>query len=116
MNTLESLNHSVWDLSSTWCLSLTTDGRRYMRSGAVPGGRFKKLAALTESRVEEGHLTGDHVHVDREPAAVCGLLGDRVIKGASAIHVVYSVRQRNFVDQHFWARGYFVSRLDETRR
>jgi putative transposase len=31
-------------------------------------------------------------------------------KGKSAIHVarVYGERKRNFVGQHFWARGYFV--------
>ena len=36
----------------------------------------------------------------------------------SAIHVarVYGERKRNFVGQHFWARGYFVSTVgrDET--
>jgi putative transposase len=33
------------------------------------------------------------------------------VKGKSAIHVarVYMERKRNFVGQHFWARGYFVS-------
>jgi putative transposase len=33
------------------------------------------------------------------------------IKGNSAIHLarVYGERKRNFVGQHFWARGYFVS-------
>ena len=33
------------------------------------------------------------------------------IKGKSAIHLsrVYGERKRNFVGQHFWARGYFVS-------
>ena len=33
------------------------------------------------------------------------------IKGKSAIHVarVYRERKRNYVGQHFWARGYFVS-------
>jgi len=33
------------------------------------------------------------------------------IKGKSAIHMarVYAERRRNFVGQHFWARGYFVS-------
>ena len=33
------------------------------------------------------------------------------IKGKSAIHMarVYGERKRNFVGQHFWARGYFVS-------
>lgn len=33
------------------------------------------------------------------------------IKGKSAIHLarVFGERERNFVGQHFWARGYFVS-------
>jgi putative transposase len=40
------------------------------------------------------------------------------IKGKSAIHLarVYRERKRNFVGQHFWARGFFVSTVgrDET--
>jgi len=40
------------------------------------------------------------------------------IKGKSAIHVarVYGERKRNFVGQHFWARGYYVTTVgrDET--
>ena len=33
------------------------------------------------------------------------------IEGKSAIHLarVYAERRRNYVVQHFWARGYFVS-------
>ena len=33
------------------------------------------------------------------------------VKGKSAIYLarVYGERKRNFVGQHFWARGYFVS-------
>jgi putative transposase len=33
------------------------------------------------------------------------------IKGKSAIHIArtYSYRKRNFVGEHFWARGYFAS-------
>jgi putative transposase len=33
------------------------------------------------------------------------------IKGKSAIHIArtFMDRKRNFVGQHFWARGYFVS-------
>ena len=33
------------------------------------------------------------------------------IKGKSAIHLarVYGEQKRNFVGQHFWARGYYVS-------
>ena len=33
------------------------------------------------------------------------------IKGKSAIHIArhFGEKRRNFVGQHFWARGYFVS-------
>lgn len=35
------------------------------------------------------------------------------IKGKSAIHIarVYAGRIRNYVGQHFWARGYWVSTI-----
>ena len=54
----------------------------------------------------------DHVHmmIAIPPKyAVSQVVG--YIKGKSAIHLarVYAERQRNFVGQHFWARGYFVS-------
>jgi putative transposase len=41
------------------------------------------------------------------------------IKGKSAIHIARSFmgRRKNFVGQHFWARGYFISTvgLDEAQ-
>src|SRR5262249_8498755 len=54
----------------------------------------------------------DHVHmlISIPPKyAVSQVIG--FIKGKSAIHLarVYGERKRNFVGQHFWARGYFVS-------
>ena len=54
----------------------------------------------------------DHVHmmISIPPKyAVSQVVG--FIKGKSAIHLarVYGERKRNFVGQHFWARGYFVS-------
>jgi len=41
--------------------------------------------------------------------AVSQVLG--YLKGKSAIHIAraYAGRKRNFVGQHFWARGYLVS-------
>jgi putative transposase len=70
------------------------------------------LAAKKESRIEEGHLMSDHVHmmIAIPPKyAVSQVIG--FIKGKSTIHLarVYGERRRNFVGQHFWARGYFVS-------
>ena len=61
----------------------------------------------------------DHVHMMiaiPPKLAVSQAIG--YIKGKSAIHLarVYGERRRNFVGQHFWARGYFVSTVgrDET--
>jgi REP element-mobilizing transposase RayT len=80
--------------------------RRYL------GEVFHKLAAQKESKIEEGHLMPDHVHmmISIPPKyAVSQVIG--FIKGKSAIHLarVYGERKRNFVGQHFWARGYFVN-------
>jgi len=76
------------------------------------GEVFRNLAAQRESRIVEGHLMPDHVHmmIAIPPKyAVSQVVG--YIKGKSAIHLarVYGERKRNFVGQHFWARGYFVS-------
>ena len=83
------------------------------------GEVFRKLAGQKESRIEEGHLLPDHVHmmIAIPPKyAVSQVIG--FIKGKSAIHLarVYGERKRNFVGQHFWARGYYVSTVgrDET--
>jgi putative transposase len=80
---------------------------------------FRKLAAQKESRIEEGHLLPDHVHmlIAIPPKdAVSQVIG--FIKGKSAIHLArgYGERQQNFVEQHFWDREYFVSTVgrDET--
>ena len=76
------------------------------------GEVFRTLAEHKESRIEEGHLMLDHVHmlIAIPPKyAVSQVIG--YLKGKSAIHIArtYAERRRNFVGQHFWARGYFVS-------
>jgi putative transposase len=73
---------------------------------------FRQLAQRKESQILEGHLMPDHVHmlIAIPPKyAVSQVVG--FIKGKSAIHVarVFNERKRNFVGQHFWARGFFVS-------
>jgi putative transposase len=82
------------------------------------GGVFRSLARQRESRIEEGHLMPDHVHtlISIPPKySVAQVVG--YIKGKSAIYIArtFMERKRNFVGQHFWARGYFVSTvgLDE---
>jgi putative transposase len=76
------------------------------------GEVFRRLAQQKESRVEEGHLMADHVHMLLSilpKYAVSQVVG--YMKGKSAIHLarVYGERKQNLVGQHFWARGYFVS-------
>ena len=76
------------------------------------GEVFRRLAEQKESKIEEGHLMPDHVHmmISIPPKyAVSQVIG--YIKGKSAIHLarVYGETRRNFVGQSFWARGYFVS-------
>jgi len=86
------------------------------------GEVFRTLAEHKESKILEGHLMPDHVHmlIAIPPKyAVSQVVG--YIKGKSAIYLarVYGERKRNFVGQHFWARGYFVStvgRDEETVR
>jgi putative transposase len=70
------------------------------------GEVFRKLAVQKESKIEEGHLMPDHVHmmISIPKYSVSQVIG--FIKGKSAIHLagVYGERKRNFVGQHFWAR------------
>ena len=54
----------------------------------------------------------DHVHMllwIPPKHSVSNVMG--FMKGKSAIHIarVYAGRRRNYVGQHFWARGYWVS-------
>ena len=70
------------------------------------------MARQKQSEIEEGHLQADHVHmlIAIPPKyAVAQVIG--YIKGKSAIHIArtYAGRRRNYVGQHFWARGYCVS-------
>jgi putative transposase len=113
MDKFESLSHTAWECKYhvvfiPKCRRKALYGELRVHLGEV----FRKLATQKESRVEEGHLLADHVHMllsippKHSVSQVVGF-----IKGKSAIHLarVYGERKRNFVGQHFWARGYFVS-------
>ena len=59
----------------------------------------------------------DHVHMllSIPPKySVSGVVG--FIKGKSAIDAGYMGRAKNFVRQHFWARGYYVSTVGPPHR
>ena len=120
MDETESLSHSRWECK--YHVVFIPKCRRRTLYKALRqhlGEVFKRLASQKESRIIEGHLMPDHVHmlISIPPKyAVSQVIG--FIKGKSAIHLarVYGEKKRNFVGQHFWARGYFVSTVgrDET--
>jgi putative transposase len=113
MDKFESLSHTAWDCK--YHIIFIPKCRRkvlYSQLRVHLGEVLRKLASQKECRVEEGHLRPDHVHLLMSippKYAVSQVVG--FIKGKSAIHLarVYGERKRNFVGQHFWARGYFVS-------
>ena len=113
MDDYESLSHTKWECK--YHVVFIPKYRRKVLYGEPRqhlGDVFRKLALQKESRIEEGHLMLDHVHmmISIPPKyAVSQVVG--FIKGKSAIHLArtYGERKRNFVGQHFWARGYFVS-------
>ena len=108
-----SLNHTKWEckyhvvfIPKCRRKTLYQELRRYL------GEVFLRLAEQKESQIKEGHLRPDHVHmmIAIPPKyAVSQVIG--FIKGKSAIHLarVYGERKQNFVVQHFWARGFWVS-------
>ena len=113
MDEFESLSHTKWECK--YHVVFIPKFRRKALYGQLRdhlGELLRKLATQKESRIEEGHLMPDHVHmmISIPPKyAVSQVIG--YVKGKSAIHLarVYGERRRNFVGQHFWARGYFVS-------
>jgi putative transposase len=108
MDESQSLSHTKWDCK--YHIVFIPKCRRrtlYAQLRKHLGEVFRKLAAQRESRIEEGHLMPDHVHmmISIPPKyAVSEAVG--YIKGKSAIHLarVYGERKRNFVGQPFWAR------------
>jgi putative transposase len=113
MNDVLSLSHAVWDCK--YHIVWIPKYRRKVLYGELRkhlGEVFRGLARQKESRVMEGHLMPDHVYVfiSIPPKyAVAQVIG--FIKGKSAIHIArtYGGRKKNFVGEHFWARGYYVS-------
>ena len=113
MRPVNSLNHTRWECK--YHIVFIPKYRRKVLFGEIRrelGEVFHRLARQKESLIEEGHLMNDHVHlmISILPKyAVAQVIG--YIKGKSAIHIArnYSGRKRNYVGQHFWARGYFAS-------
>ncbi len=113
MRRVSSLNHTRWECK--YHIVFIPKYRRKAIFGQIRqelGEVFRKLAEQKESVIEEGHIMPNHVHmmISIPPKyAVLQVVG--FIKGKSAIHIArtYAGRKRNYVGQHFWARGYFAS-------
>lgn len=113
MSNYRSLAHSRWECK--YHVVFIPKYRRKRIFGQLKqylGEVFHRLARQKESQIEEGHLMADHVHmmISIPPKySVAQVIG--YIKGKSAIYIAreFAGRKRNYVGQHFWARGYFVS-------
>lgn len=113
MSNYSSLSHTTWD-----CKYHVVFIPKYRRKALYYTLRkmlpevLIDLALQQESKVEEGHMMPDHIHLllsippKHSVSKVVGYL-----KGKSAIWIARKVNgsKRNFYGQSFWARGYFVS-------
>jgi putative transposase len=111
--TMKSLAHSRWDCK--YHVVFIPKYRRkaiYGELRKMLGEIFHDLARQKECRIIEGHLLADHVHMCLEippKHAVASVIG--FLKGKSALAIARRVQEkdRNFIGEHFWARGYAVS-------
>ena len=116
----QSLNHTMWECKYhiVWIpkyrkKAIYGDLRQHL------GELFKELSKQKESKILEGHLMPDHVHIliSIPPKySVSQVVG--FIKGKSAIHIARNFRGRrtNFIGHHFWARGYYVSTVGKDEK
>ena len=118
MERYESLHHTKWECK--YHVVWIPKWRRRVLYGQLRkelGQVLRGLAKQKESEVREGMLKADHVHmvISIPPKySVSQVVG--YVKGKSAIWVARTTgKNRNFVGQNFWARGYCVSTvgLDE---
>ena len=114
MESYESLNNTKWECKYhlVWIPKYrkkTLNGQLRKELGPV----LRQLAFQKESEIVEGSMKVDHVHmlVSIPPKySVAQVVG--YVKGKSAIWVARATgRNRNFVGQNFWARGYCVSTI-----
>ena len=113
MRQVGSLSHSRWECK--YHVVFIPKYRKKTIFGQIRaelGEAFRRLAEQKESRIEQGHVMPDHVHmmISIPPKyAEASVIGN--IKGKSAIHIArtFSERKRNFVGQSIWAREHIVS-------
>lgn len=109
----QSLSHTRWECKYhiVWVPKYrrkTLYGRIRQELGEV----FHDLARQKDSRILEGHLQPDHIHVLMSippKYSVAQVVG--YVKGKSAIHIarISLGQKKNYNGMHFWARGYYES-------
>ena len=113
MDPTQSLCHSKWDCK--YHVVWIPKCRRKVLYGRIRkqlSEYLHELARQKESKILEGHLCSDHIHmlISIPPKyAVAQVLG--FMKGKSAIYIArtYLGQRKNYTGMHFWARGYYVS-------
>ena len=118
MDEYQSLSHTRWECKYhvvfiPKCRRKTLYGELRRHLGEV----FRKLAVQKESKIEEGHLMPDHVHmmISIPPKyAVSQVIG--FIEGKSAIHLarVYGREETQFCGTALLGEG--ILRLDDRAR
>ena len=106
MNDVESLSHTKWE--GKYHIVFIPKYRKKALYGALRqqlGEVLKQLAMQRESRIDEGHLMRDHVHmlVSIPPKySVSQVVG--YLKGKSAIHIARTLmgKPRSFTGESFW--------------
>ena len=113
MSDEKSLAHSVWDCKYhiVW-IPKCRKKQLYGKVAKYLGEIFHELARQRESKIVQGHLCPDHIHmlIQIPPKyAVSQVVG--YIKGKSAIAIArnFMGKYKNFVGENFWTRGYYVS-------
>jgi len=113
MSNTNHLNHSTWECK--YHVVFTPKYRKKSLFGVIRKQLkdvLHRLALQKECKIEEGYLMPDHVHmlISIPPKhSVSHVIG--FLKGKSSIWIAQNIanKQKNFVGQKFWARGYFVN-------
>ena len=107
MKEYQSLSHTRWDCKyHVVFIPKRREKRIFGELRRHLGEMFRDLAGHKESKIVEGHLMGNHVHmcISIPPKyAVANVVG--YLKGKSAIQIArkFGGRQRNFTGENFWA-------------
>ena len=124
MSLYQSLSHSKWDCK--YHVVFVPKRRRhalFLNHRVEIGKVFRELATQKSCEIVEGSTMSDHVHmgISIPPKyAVASIIGFLKGKSAIAIARMYCGKERNYLGENFWARGYAVStvgfELEEVRK